>query len=374
MKKILFIDAVVTPYMLSRYERWFAGTNHGVEAWFLAGSDRNRHWKDFPPVTVPWRVFPALTFRLQGKDTFSFFFAPSLLIELWRRRSEFSVVMLCGWDSPTYWLAAGMLRFLGRPYGVWSGSTKRERSWRRSLSLPLVKRIVQGASTYIAYGTDAQEYLEQLGAKPERIQKYYNDVESQHFQKGDRRLGRERLGIPLSVSVLLCVGQLIERKGMKELVAAFLKSNLASTEWHLVIIGSGSLEAELKKLSNGSSRVHLIPHQEYCDMPDFYAAADVCILPSREEVWGLVANEAMAAGKAAIFSSEAGCTADLCIPGKTGWRAHPDALSTVLTEVLQTEPEKLAMMGKAAQERLAALDRQNTKVVKAFYEKYVKAH
>jgi glycosyltransferase involved in cell wall biosynthesis len=70
------------------------------------------------------------------------------------------------------------------------------------------------------------------------------------------------------------------------------------------------------------------------EMPRVYAAADVIVVPSAHETWGLTVNEAMACGLPAIVTTGVGCSDDLVIPGQTGERFAVDDHEALVTRVL----------------------------------------
>ena len=87
-----------------------------------------------------------------------------------------------------------------------------------------------------------------------------------------------------------------------------------------VFVGSGELENELRALAAAlkvAARFEGFRNQS--ELPRYYAAADVLVLPSESESWGLVVNEAMACGLPAIVSNNVGCAPDLIEEGRTGF-------------------------------------------------------
>src|SRR5206468_6864534 len=87
-----------------------------------------------------------------------------------------------------------------------------------------------------------------------------------------------------------------------------------------------------------------------------YVAADALVLPSDEETWGLVVNEAMSCGRPCLVSDRVGCGPDLVVTGKTGF-AFPlgdvEALSAQMVECA-ARPELLIAMGENAAEAIRA--------------------
>jgi glycosyltransferase involved in cell wall biosynthesis len=80
-------------------------------------------------------------------------------------------------------------------------------------------------------------------------------------------------------------------------------------------VEKGKLLAEFEKHSN----IHFLPFQNQSAMPFLYGMADVFVLPSLNETWGLSVNEAMVCGCAVLVSSSVGASSDLIINGQNGF-------------------------------------------------------
>jgi glycosyltransferase involved in cell wall biosynthesis len=129
---------------------------------------------------------------------------------------------------------------------------------------------------------------------------------------------KQELGIPQHHPVILFAGKFENKKRPTDLLKAFLQAKLSQVS--LLFVGNGSLENELKSQALNHPNIYFAPFQNQSFMPRTYAAADLVVLPSygTHETWGLVINEAMCLGRAAIVSSHVGCAQDLVHPGKNG--------------------------------------------------------
>ena len=114
------------------------------------------------------------------------------------------------------------------------------------------------------------------------------------------------------------------------------------------------LEAQAQQL--GLEDVRFAGFRNQSELPRFFQLADVFVLPSRHEPWGLIVNEAMASGCPVIVSTDVGCHADLITDGVEGC-VFPVGDVPALTQALQqvfSSPELPARMGEAAQRRISA--------------------
>jgi glycosyltransferase involved in cell wall biosynthesis len=117
-------------------------------------------------------------------------------------------------------------------------------------------------------------------------------------------------------------------------------------------VGDGPLKETIRRQAErlGLDSVLFLPFQNQSILPAVYAMADVLVLPSLSETWGLVVNEAMNLGCPAIVTERVGCAYELVVPGQTGWvfpTGNPGALRQCVEEAL-SDPERLHQIGENA--------------------------
>ena len=129
---------------------------------------------------------------------------------------------------------------------------------------------------------------------------------------------------------------------------------------YLLLVGDGE---ERKPLEHRCTELNLqdvrfLGFRNQTELPALFALADVFVLPSRHEPWGLIVNEAMAAGCAVVASSDVGAAPDLIIDGVNGYTfpvGDLPALTAAIASVLQS-PERSHAMGNAAAQRMSSWD------------------
>ena len=174
---------------------------------------------------------------------------------------------------------------------------------------------------------------------------------------------RKELGLDPGRPIILFASKLQGRKHADHLVEAFAQLVIrreAYRQPYLVIVGDGDerarLEAQVREA--GLEDVRFAGFRNQTEMPRFFALADVFVLPARHEPWGLVVNEAMAAGCPVVLSSDVGAAADLVTDGIEGYvypTGNVEALTAALERVLAS-PGTARLMGAAAARRIAAWD------------------
>ncbi len=179
-------------------------------------------------------------------------------------------------------------------------------------------------------------------------------VDHAFFGPGHRLQARRALGLPQGVPLLLFVGRLQPLKRVEVAVSALTELRDA----HLVVVGgpSGprgdSYQADVAKLVEASGlreRVWFVEPQPHELLSTYYRAADVCVVPSRSESFGLVALEAAACGTPVVAAAVGGLTT-LVDHGRTGYlveEATPEAVAEAAGRIL-ADPLLAERLGTAA--------------------------
>jgi glycosyltransferase involved in cell wall biosynthesis len=145
------------------------------------------------------------------------------------------------------------------------------------------------------------------------------------------------------------VGRLEFRKGLQTLLAAF-ENIRTQRRCFLVVVGAGSMQAQLKRIATTLDGIILLGQQSFPEVIQWMKSSDVLVLPSLHEPWGLVINEAMACGMAVIASDRVGAVDDLVVDGSNGF-VVPAGDCRVLSEAMQKlllQPELSKTMGEAS--------------------------
>ncbi len=332
--------------------------DHDYKVFYSGHGDLHRRWQNMPKINYEYEILQGYPLRLKRReDTITFWLNYSVGKSL--KNSGCKMVMISGWETLACFSAGWFCYRTGKPYMIFSSSTKFEKSWRRALTRPLVSRFVKNAVSYVVCGKQAKDYLVSLGAMPERIFSIVNGVDNDFFFKNSRLSNEEKktlkdsLGLP-SGQVVLFVGQLIKRKGILILLEAFRLLRKSGVTVSLLIVGTGQLEKDVKEFADkySDNSICLTGHVEMKDLPKYYGIADIFILPSLEEVWGYVVNEAMASGLPVIVSDVVGAADEIVDDGKTGIivpTGSAKALADAIRMLIDDEKLRISMGSQSLQ-------------------------
>lgn len=191
-----------------------------------------------------------------------------------------------------------------------------EQSFYKKIIRNIFLRWVYSHVDYaIAVGKNNHDYYRWVGLKENQILFAPHAVDEQRFldldgnQEKEADLFLASLKIPKEHVVFLYTGKFEYRKNLQTLILAKLK--LKEMPCTLVLVGNGPDEEELRNLSKGDRNIHFEGFVNQSKMPIIYRSADVFVLPSISETWGLGINEAMNCGLAIIASDKVGSAIDL---------------------------------------------------------------
>jgi len=225
-------------------------------------------------------------------------------------------------------------------------------------------RLVRLFPSALVAGRRQVECLLALGMPRERIFVGYDVVDNLHFwriaeaARQEQRVVRSRLGLP--ERFFLSVSRFVPEKNLGRLIKAFAKYRncTGGGSWKMVLLGDGPLRRRLLDLRNAlrlEDDLMLPGFQQYDDLPIYYGLAGAFILASTWEPWGLVVNEAMAAGLPVLVSNRCGCAPDLVEEGRNGYTFDPYDVENLARLMLRMSDGSLDLeaMGQASHEIIA---------------------
>jgi len=302
----------------------------------LGGADETYGWDSGNAYGSYFRLSPKPVDEVGATEAFRAF------IKL-VRKEQISHVCIPGYGRLAYMLMIGWSRITGRKVLIFAESWYPGNPVFDRLKGLFLKTFTH--TVFVSGERARRHFAERLHYPPKKIRSGYSVVDNDHFAKGK--------GTKADPPKLLCVARFSEEKNLALLIKAFKRSKLSKT-WSLSLVGGGPLKDELIKLS-GDAPVEIIEWSKYADLPDIYAQAVCFVLPSRFEPWGLVANEAMAAGLPIILSNKVGALPELLEEGANGWQFKSDSevdLVRVLNELNESGLELLEQFGRRSREKI----------------------
>jgi len=165
--------------------------------------------------------------------------------------------------------------------------------------------ILNLANFVVTAGPSSTKAVVTSGIRAHKVIELFNTVDVLKFYESASDLRQE----DLSKHRYLYIGQFVRRKNILNLIIAF--SKIKRPQDILKIVGTGELKSQMEKLIgdlNLSNSVFILGYKSPEEVLKIYADSDTLILPSTEEVWGLVANEALASGLHLVISRQCGAT------------------------------------------------------------------
>lgn len=274
--------------------------------------------------------------------------------------------MLGGYSTPTGMYLINYLKNKKIPFilNCDGGLIKQDSKIRYKIK----KYFISKADFYITTGKESIKYLTYYGADESNIYVYpFSSIRDNSIQKkleeNEIKSIKKKNGIK-EENIILAIGRFIHIKGFDILLKAMkeLDSSVG-----VYIIGGTPTEEYLKIIKgNQFNNIHFIEFKEMNELEEYYKIANVFVLPTRGDVWGLVINEAMAKGLPIVTTNKCVAGLELIENGKNGFIVPVDN-----KEELKKAIEKI-INNKKLQETMS---KNNTKKIKSYtIENMTKVH
>jgi glycosyltransferase involved in cell wall biosynthesis len=350
-RRLVILTEIISPYRIPLFNALAQHTEVDLHVVFLAETD---------PGLRQWQIY-------KEEIHFSHQILPS-----WRRRvGKYNAllnrgvgralakaapdVILCGgYNYVASWQSLIWARRRKIPFFLWSESTEQDQRRGQALVELMKNKFLSKCAGFVVPGRSAQEYLRALKINEDRIFTAPNAVDNDLFSRAAAVASQNAAGcrqeLALPVRYFLFAGRLVREKGVFELLSAYAKLDESMRrQIGLVFVGDGASRQQLEKaaaaISPGTIRFAGFAQRD--QLATYYALAEMLILPTHTDTWGLVVNEAMACGLPVILSRAAGCAADLVRENWNGLMVPPrDVPSlTLAMRSLADQPDLRATMG-----------------------------
>lgn len=262
------------------------------------------------------------------------------------RKGGFDWLHLAGWGHPLLLWALLIGALFRRRISMESDTQLpcSQACWKKWTKALIYPRLFALADVLLPGGTRQKTYFQHYGADDGKIRIAQMTVDVVRITKSasatreQKTLIREELGITAGDVVFIYVGRLEPYKGILLLLKTFLQ--LSEANVRLLIVGEGSCRVAVKDAASIDKRIVYVGRRDFTGVIEAFAIADVAVVPSLFEPWGLVVNEAMAAGLPVIASDRVGAVDDLVVDGITGkvfTAGHIPELLVALKELLDKQ-------------------------------------
>ncbi|MGJ0396983.1 MAG: glycosyltransferase family 4 protein [Methylocystis sp.] len=292
-------------------------------------------------------------------------------------------VWIQGWQALGYWQAAWAAKRAGCE--VWLRGESNDLApptwWKAPIKHLLLGWLFARVDRFLCIGAANRRLYQRFGVADSRLGDTPYAVDNDRFAaqaaalRPQRRSLRARWGIGENAFVAMFCGKFVGKKHPQDLVAAARRARSDGIDVHLLFVGSGELDDELRRschvvfdVDQGGAKTRdpndKRPSASFAgflnqtEISKAYVAADCLVLPSDfKETWGLVVNEAMASGLPCIISDRCGCAEDLGVisPNLIFPFGDADALAERLMVLARCEPR-----ASVAPEALAAFSFQRS--------------
>ena len=304
--KVLWLTFIPSPYRLRFFEE--LGKKCELTVLFERENSKNRksHWDNFQFEGYKGIILKGIT--IGGFDKF----CPNVRAFL---NSSYDVIVISNPTSPTGIYAAAILQSRHIPYIVESDGAFPTN--KMGIKLAIKKFVMSHAKLCLSTAKLNDEYYIECGVKKENIRRYpftsigEKDIENaKRIMDNDKSYYKKKLGIA-EKNMLLSVGRFSYEKGYGKGFDLLISiaQKIKELDVGIYIVGDEPTEEFIKlKEQNELDKVHYIGFKDQKELAEYYAAADLFILLTRGDVWGLVINEAMMFGLPVL-------TSDKCIAG-----------------------------------------------------------
>lgn len=238
---------------------------------------------------------------------------------------------------------------------LWATVSEHSERGRGRLRSILRRWLLSRADAVLVNGESGARYVAAFGVPKERVFRVPYTTRVDEFTECSLR----RDGT--AARRLLFVGQLIERKGLLPLFEALARWCRSHPDQvaDLWIVGGGPLREGLSQYPRPTNfQLTMLGPVPYDTLPSIYAQCGVLVFPTLADEWGIVVNEALAAGLPVLGSSYSQAVEELIVHGQNGWLIQPDqaaSLDDMLTQVFETPVERLEEMREIARKNALAL-------------------
>lgn len=347
MKRVLFVTNYASPYRVCFFDE--LGKYADVTVLFSERIEEKKHR------SADWFVQSEGRFRVVqleksvakpgGRDL-------CLDVTKWLNKS-YDAIVVCGYSSPTAMLAIAYLRVKKIPFYIEiDGGLIRESG---GVKYRFKRMLVGSATWWISSGKYPTKYLVHYGAKEEGVFEYpfsslwEKDIPETIPSAAEKQQLRQKLDMP-EKKIVLYVGRFDPKKGMDDLLHA---TPDLDRDAGIYFVGGEPTQEHLQFCKERDlTNVHFVGFKKKEELADYYRAADLMVLPTKSDVWGLVINEAMAYGLPIVTTDRCVAGLELVEDGVNGYLVPVDDQKALTEKINAVLASDMAKMGAASLQKI----------------------
>lgn len=310
--KVLFLTNIPAPYRVEFFNELGKLCDLTVLYELDKATDRNKEWKAKSTNKFKEVFMNGLKVGSDRGICFS--------VLKYLKDKTYDAIIIGGYSTPTGMLAIEFLKLNNRPFflNCDGGIIKND----NKVKFLIKRHFIKSANYWLSTGKNTNEYLINYGAKENKIFLYpftsiqKNEILDAPLSEHEKMILKDKLKIN-EKKVIISVGQFIYRKGFDILINSMLE---LPKEYGVYIIGGKPTYEYLKlKEEYNLKNLHFIEFKTKDKLREFYKVADLFVLATREDIWGLVINEAMAHGLPVITTNKCIAGLELINNGENGF-------------------------------------------------------
>ena len=315
--RVLFLTNIPSPYLVEFFN--LLGKEVDLTVIFERRNAKDRH--------ESWKNLKFDNFKAVFPFSFPFGNENGICPTIWfHLKKSYDIIILGNFSSPTGILAIKKLKLLKRNYFLFSegGMAKHQKNIKETIK----RLVIQKAPYCLSACNLGDQYFIHYGVKKENIYRipfttlYKSDIHQKDELKHLKSIYRKELGIDDHTFMIVSVARYIPFKSIETLIEA---SSSMKEPHQTFIIGDGPLRSQYLELidKNQASHIHVMNQMDKEALKKYYIAADLFVLPTLLDTWGLVILEAMAYGLPIITTNTCVAGVELIQDGENGFLFTP---------------------------------------------------
>ncbi len=328
MLKVLFITNIPSPYRVDFFNELGKLCDLTVLFEKATSSERDASWKHYNFENFNGIFLKSKSVRVDAGFSFE-------VIKYVKDR-RFDRIIVANTSTPTGMLALQYMKNHGIPYYLEGdgGFAKTGKGLKERIK----KHFIKGAQGYFSTGAEHDRYYITYGAEPDKIYRYpftslyESDLLDSPVTHEEKLRIRETLSMK-EEKIIVTVGQFIHRKGFDVLLKS---AKHLGDDCGIYFVGGSPTDEYLSiKESLGLQNVHFVGFKLKEELKEYYKASDLFVLPTREDIWGLVVNEAMACGLPVVTTDKCIAGLELVENGANGYIVPVDDEEALASKILE---------------------------------------